>query len=130
MENYLDLIAQLFETVLFPLLAVLTTFIVRYVQTKINALKTDNDNVLLDKYLTMLSDTITDCVIATNQTYVDSLKEQGKFDTEAQKIAFQMTKDAVLEILTDDAKVYLSNALGDLEEYITQKIESTVNTEK
>ena len=130
MKNYLDLIAQLFETVLFPLLAILTTFIVRYVQTKINALKTDNDNALLDKYLTMLSDTITDCVIATNQTYVDSLKEQGKFDAEAQKIAFQMTKDAVLEILTDDAKVYLSNALGDLEEYITQKIESTVNTEK
>ena len=36
----------------------------------------------------MLSQTITDCVLATNQTYVDTLKAQGSFDAEAQKIAF------------------------------------------
>ena len=42
----------------------------------------------LNKYLKMLSETITKCVIATNQTYVETLKKQGKFDEEAQKIAF------------------------------------------
>jgi hypothetical protein len=36
----------------------------------------------------MLNRTITECVIATNQTYVETLKQQGKFDEEAQKIAF------------------------------------------
>ena len=36
----------------------------------------------------MLSETITKCVVATNQTYVETLKKQGKFDKEAQKIAF------------------------------------------
>jgi hypothetical protein len=36
----------------------------------------------------MATDTITNCVIATNQTYVNSLKEQGKFDEAAQKEAF------------------------------------------
>jgi hypothetical protein len=36
----------------------------------------------------MLTDTITKCVIATNQTYVETLKKEGKFDLEAQEVAF------------------------------------------
>ena len=33
--------------------------------------------------MNMLKKTISDCVIATNQTYVESLKTQGKFDANA-----------------------------------------------
>ena len=40
----------------------------------------------MDKYLSMLTETITSCVIATNQTYVEALKKEGKFDLEAQKL--------------------------------------------
>jgi len=28
----------------------------------------------------MLADTVTKCVIATNQTYVETLKKEGRFD--------------------------------------------------
>ena len=87
--------------------------------------KTNND--ILNKYVQMATDTITNCVIATNQTYVNSLKEQGKFDEAAQKEAFQKTYQAVLLILSDDAKEYLNNAFGDLNKYLQEKIESTVN---
>ena len=82
------------------------------------------------KYVDMLNRTITECVIATNQTYVETLKQQGKFDAEAQKIAFQMTSKAVLDILSEDAKEYLSAAVGDLNIYITNKIEAEVNLNK
>ena len=41
-----------------------------------------------------------------------------------------MTYDAVMAILTDDAKVYLSNVFGDLETYITKLIEAEVNVNK
>lgn len=78
----------------------------------------------------MLESTITTCVISTNQTYVDSLKAQGKFDLNAQQQAFQMTYEAVLKILTEDAKVYLTEAVGDLDEYITKQIEAQVNVQK
>ena len=78
----------------------------------------------------MLSKTITDCVIATNQTYVDSLKAQGKFDAEAQKKAFNMTLTAVLSILNDEAKEYLTAVYGDLNTYITKQIEAAVNKNK
>lgn len=80
--------------------------------------------------MTLLQDTVISCVIATNQTYVDSLKEQGKFDAEAQKIAFQKTYDSVMQILTEDAVKYLNEALGDLDKYVNTMIESQVNLQK
>ena len=78
----------------------------------------------------MLNNTITDCVIATTQTYVDTLKKQGKFDKEAQEQAFLMTFNAVSDLLTEESKKYLNEAIEDLDLYIKQKIESEVNINK
>ncbi len=78
----------------------------------------------------MLNNTITDCVIATTQTYVDTLKKQGEFNAEAQKAAFTMTYESVVKLLTDEATEYLNEAVGDLQLYITQKIEAEVNLNK
>lgn len=58
------------------------------------------------------------------------MKEQGKFDAEAQKAAFQKTYDAVMQILTEDAVKYLNEALGDLDKYVNTMIESQVNLQK
>lgn len=128
--DYLSLLQQIFEVCIIPLLGILTTFLVKYISSKINQVQTSTDNELLDKYLTLLNDTITTCVISTNQIYVDSLKQQGKFDLDAQQKAFQMTYDSVMNILTDEAKKYLTEALGDLEEYLTKTIEAEVNIQK
>lgn len=123
----MTLVSQIFEVCIIPLLGILTGFLVKYLNKKSQEITDNTDNALLNKYIKMLTETITDCVIATNQTYVNNLKQQGKFDAEAQKEAFKQTYNAVLEILSDDAKVYLSNAFGDLEIYLTQRIEAVVN---
>jgi division/cell wall cluster transcriptional repressor MraZ len=52
------------------------------------------------------------------------------FDVEAQKEAFNMTLNAVMSILSDDAKDYLSEVFGDLNSYITSQIEASVNMNK
>lgn len=130
MENILQMLSQIFEICVIPLLGILTAYLVQYIATKKDALIKQNDNALAAKYITMLSKTITDCVIATNQTYVDSLKVQGKFDAEAQKKAFNMTLTAVLSILNDEAKEYLTAIYGDLNTYITKQIEVAVNKNK
>ena len=130
MENFLQMLSQIFEVFVIPLLGILTAYLVQYIATKKDALIKQNDNALAAKYITMLSKTITDCVIATNQTYVDSLKSQGKFDAEAQKKAFNMTLTAVLSILNDEAKEYLTAIYGDLNTYITKQIEAAVNKNK
>ena len=41
-----------------------------------------------------------------------------------------MTYESVMAILTDDAKEYLSNVIGDLQTYITKLIEAEVNVNK
>jgi hypothetical protein len=124
------LIKDIFEVCILPLLGVLTAYFVKWVNVKAAELSAKTENEIQAKYITMLNDTITDCVIATTQTYVDSLKKQGAFDAEAQKVAFTMTYEAVVKLLTDEATEYLSAAIGDLRLYITQKIEAEVNLNK
>ena len=128
--EWLAILYKIFEVCVIPLLGVLTVYIVKFIQKKTQELNSKNENELMNKYLTMLSNTIIDCVIATNQTYVESLKKQGKFDLEAQKIAFEMTYNAVINVLSNDAKAYLSNIYGDLNKYITNMIEAEVNKNK
>lgn len=128
--EWLALLYEIFEVCVIPLLGVLTVYIVKFIQMKTEELNSKSKNDILNKYLAMLSNTIIDCVVATNQTYVDSLKAQGKFDLEAQKVAFEMTYNAVIKVLSDDAKEYLTNIYGDLSVYITNMIEAEVNRNK
>lgn len=128
--EWLALLYKIFEVCIIPLLGVLTMYIVKFIQKKTEELNSKNENELMNKYLTMLSDTIVDCVIATNQTYVESLKKQGKFDLDAQKIAFEMTYSAVINVLSNEAKDYLTSIYGDLSAYITNMIEAEVNRNK
>lgn len=128
--NYTELITTIFQVCIIPLLGVLTTFLVKWLQIKSSELQIKMDNDVADKYMVMLTNTITECVLATNQTYVEVLKRQNKFDLEAQRIAFDKTSEAVMAILTEDAKKYLESAVGDLELFIRQKIEAEVNLNK
>lgn len=128
--DYMEMLQKIFEVCVIPLLGILTTYLVIFIKQKSRELQGTTDNKLYKKYIELLQDTIVRCVIATNQTYVEALKNKNAFDKEAQEHAFKMTYDAVMAILTDDAKVYLSNVFGDLEVYITKLIEAEVNINK
>ena len=131
------LINEIFQVCLIPLLGVLTTYLVNYIKVKSEEIQLKNKeredfehSEKLNKYIQMLTDTITKCVIATNQTYVETLKKEGKFDLEAQKVAFQKTLLAVQAMLTAEAKQCLTEFYGDLDIYITSAIEAAVNEKK
>lgn len=126
----MEILAQIMEVVIIPLLGILTAYLVKVINAKINQISDSRKNELEKKYLNMLSETITDCVIATTQTYVETLKKQGAFTAEAQKEAFDQTYNAVMNILSEEAKEYLTTAVGDLQLYITQKIEAEVKVHK
>lgn len=128
--EWMEMAQQIFELVIIPLLVVLSTYFIKFINAKSNELINRVDNDKHDKYILMLQETVTDCVLTTTQTYVDALKDQNAFDPEAQKKAFEMTKAAVLAILTDDAKEYLASALGDFDQYLTTLIESQVQVNK
>lgn len=124
------ILSEIFQVVLIPLLALVVKYFVQFVNLKADELKAKNADATYQKYITMLNETIVNAVVATNQTYVDELKAQGKFDAEAQKIALQKSYDTVLTVLGEDAQKYLTSAVGDLNAYIMAAIERQVNANK
>lgn len=125
-----DVLNQVFEVCLIPILAFLTTALINWIKTKIEQTKTLTENEITIKYLNLLEDTIVACIEATNQTYVEALKDQNAFDVEAQKIALEKTKNAVLTVLSEDAITYLTNFVGDLNYFIENKIEAKIAQSK
>lgn len=128
--DWLNILQQIFELCVIPLLAIITRSLVIYISTKKDELKNKTDNELVKKYLDLLNDTIANCVIATNQTYVEALKKENAFTADAQKAAFEKTYQAVIATLSEEAQKYLPEVVGDLQTYITQKIEASVNQNK
>jgi cell pole-organizing protein PopZ len=128
--NYIELLSQIFEVCVLPLLGVLTAYAVTFIRAKRDEIIIKSNNDLITKYSTMLAETIEACVLATNQTYVESLKKEGNFTAEAQQKAFTMTKNAVLNILSAEAKEVLTEAFGDLNTYVNKQIEASVNVNK
>lgn len=126
----MELLKQIFEVCIIPLLGILVTYLVSYLKTKKEEIKASVSNETAQKYLDMIIDLVTRCVLATNQTYVESLKAQGKFDAEAQKEAFKRTYDAVLALLSEEAKQFIIEMTGDLQTYLTELIESLVHENK
>ena len=128
--EWLVILNEIFQVCIIPLLGVLTAYAVKLIQAKSAEIATNQENAVVSKYIMLLSETITDCVIATNQTYVDALKAENAFDKDAQAIAFQKTFDAIMNVLSADAKEYLTNIYGDLNAYITARIEAEVKANK
>lgn len=125
-----EIIQDIWQICIIPILGILTAFVVKFLKIKSEEIIGKVDNDIAEKYIRLITETITNCVIATNQTYVDSLKKDGKFDEEAQKTAFKKTLNAVLAILSEDAKVYIKETTGDLNTYLSQMIEAEVNKNK
>ena len=128
--DWLNILNELFEVCIIPLLGFATVMLIKLVNTKINQATEQTKSDTADKYLRMLETTVVDCIRATNQTYVNALKGQNAFDANAQKEALTRTKDAIMAILTEDAKQYLSGAVGDLEMLVTEKIEANIQNAK
>lgn len=128
--EWLPLLYQILEICIIPILGVFTAYIIKYVDIKSVEIQSKVDNDIANKYIAMLTDTISACVMATNQTYVEALKRENAFSAEAQKEAFNLTYNAVMSVLTEEAQEYLTEVYGDLTAYITHKIEAEVNAHK
>lgn len=135
--DWLNILDQVFDVCLIPLLGLATTVLIFFVKQKMAESeakmvegKTKAESEMADKYLGLLEKTIIDCIKATNQTYVNALKDKNAFDGEAQKEALKLTTDAVFKILSEDAKKYLTHFVGDLDEIIKEKIEANIEAVK
>lgn len=90
--------------------------------TKLINSKIKNETV--SGYLSEADNIALEAVKMTYQTYVQSLKEQNKFDLDAQKEALEKAKNMFITSLSTNAASYFKNLFGDLNEWATNKIEA------
>ena len=126
----MTLLYQIFELCIIPLLGILTKYVIDYLNAKKIESNVAVENEIANKYNEMIIDTVIKCVTATNQTYVNALKESGTFNKAAQQEAFNRTMNSILAILSDDAKEYIEEITNDTTVYLTQLIEAEVNNRK
>jgi hypothetical protein len=130
MMDWMNILQNIFELIVYPVLSIGGIYLTFLISVKIKELKQKTNDDTAKKYLDMLNDTIAAAVLATTQTYVETLKKQGKFDEAAQKEAFKQTYEAVMKVLTAEAIKYITVSVGDLETYVTNQIEAQVKLTK
>lgn len=126
----MEILNEIFRLCIVPLFAILTAVVCKFILDKSAETKVKISNDIAAKYYDMLVQTVISCVKATNQTYVDELKEKNAFDKEAQLEALEKTREAIMEILSDDAKKCLEEIYGDLPLLVNQLIEYYINLSK
>ena len=127
MENEVMIIIKEVLDMIAPyVISGIATLLVLGVNKGVEYLKDRLASETANKYLELAEKTVTDCVMATNQTYVDSLKNNGAFDKEAWTTAFEKSKNKVLKLLSEAQKEVIVEVYGDLETWVNTQIECKV----
>ena len=116
----INVISAVVTTVLLPLITWAGTKLIQYIGTKVK-----NEKAVA--LLTTATTIVLNAVRSVFQTYVESLKASGSFNAEAQKTALSKAKDIALSQLGEDVKEYISSTYGNLDRWLTNQIESTIN---
>lgn len=82
------------------------------------------------QYLDRAAEYMSSAVAMTNQTFVDQLKKDGKFDADAQAAAFQMAMNSWLEMLSDEMKDVIVEEVGNFEAWAEAMLEARVSYHK
>lgn len=123
MMTWNEVIMYIINTVFKLIIMVLIPYGVNLIRTK---LKSDMQN----KYLDRAEQLIKDAVNQVQQTYVENMKAEDLFDKSAQIEAFDKVKANVLSMMNEEMMNVVVEAVGDFDEWIRNKIEAQVFTNK
>ena len=119
-EILINILSVVVTAVIIPLISLLGTKLYQWIDSKIK----DQKGSTLIKQAT---DIVLNAVRSVFQTYVESLKKSGDFGKDAQLEALNKAKAIITSELSSDVKDYITKNYGDLEEWITNQIESSIN---
>ena len=77
-----------------------------------------------------LENIVSKAVITTNQTFVNELKKQGKFDKEAMQEAYRRTYESIVASLSQSFFEYIDEEAIDIDALLKNMIETSVNWNK
>ena len=119
MESFWPIFWSAVGTALTALFAWLTTVITNAINTNVKDKKNAN-------HLNAINLIVLNAVQNIFQSFVDTMKKNGKFDEEAQKEAKERALTIIKSQLTPELKDYIVSNFGDIEEYLKTKIEATI----
>lgn len=121
-------VMNLIETlVLAPLIIAISSFLIALIRQQTSKIEEKIKDEKTKRMLEIAENVVSQAVATVSQTYVDDLKKDGIFDTDAQKEAFEMSKDKIYMLLTTDTLQAVKDNYGNVEEWINTKIEETIN---
>lgn len=118
-----DFVMYILGTLGIGLLTWISERLIKLINTKI-------ENQRFAHYLTAATAAVTDAVKSVQQEYVDGLKKAGKFDEEAAKEALMKAKVKVLESLSTETRKYITENIGDINNWIETTIHSVLHDMK
>lgn len=116
----INVISAVVTTVLLPLITWAGTKLIQYIGTKVK-------NEKAAALLTTATTIVLNAVRSVFQTYVESLKASGSFGPDAQVEALKKAKDIALSQFGEDVKEYITTHFGNLDGWLTNQIESSIN---
>lgn len=123
-------IIELLQAIATAAIPVCAAYLVQYLRRKSEQIISQTDNMTIKAFLAEATDAVSTAVTYTSQTFVDALKKEGNFDKEKQQEALKKSLDKAISLLSESAKNALTDIYGDLEAYLTSKIEAEVRSQK
>lgn len=122
-EILINIISVIVTAVIIPVITLVGGKLVSWLNAKIN-------NEKANAMLTAATNAVVNAVRSVLQTYVDTLKANGKFDESSQKIALIKAKKLALESMNEEVQKYIGTTYGNIDTWITTMIEATLNAIK
>ena len=118
-EILLNVLSVATTAIVLPLISFLGVKLTQWLNSKI---KDEKAKALLEK----ANGIVLDAVRSVFQTYVESLKSSGSFDSQAQSIALGKAKAIIESELTEDLKTFIAESYGDVAAWIGNAIEASI----
>lgn len=125
-----EFLTNLLMAVITAAVPVVATYLISMIKKAGENAAADTEDIKVQGYIKEIASAISDAVAATSQTYVDALKQAGKFTKEAQEEAAKKALTACLASISPAAQKFIEAAYGDITEYLTNKIEAEVRKQK
>ena len=116
--------------ILIPLLITIITICVCTMTSKVAKSAAESAPSKYSGIIYALENIVNKAVITTNQTFVNELKKQGKFDKEAMQEAYRRTYESIVASLSQSFFEYIDKETVDIDALLKNMIETSVNWNK
>ena len=126
----MEVLQQVLYAIITAVVPILTGFLCKWLASLYENNKTKIKNEKVSATIGQVTDMIVAAVETTTSTYVKQLKADQLFTGDAHKEAFNKTLEAVKKQLTEESTKIIAETYGDVDTYLTNKIEQLVEETK